>query len=352
MKGLILAGGKGLRLRASGFSLPKPLVPVANRPVIAYILDLLQEAGVHQVGVVVDNREGPVAVWPGWRRRPGMKFSFLEQSLPLGSAHAVKVAQGFVGGEPFVVVAGDCLLDGDVKELIARHQAGRPAASAMIARAPNPADYGVAELSGDRVTRVVEKPQQPAGDAVLAGVYVFEDAIFNAIDVVKRSVRNELELTAAIQWLIERGMTVEAHIFKGFWRDAGRPEAILEANTHWLDGMVPDRRGEATRSHLEGRVAVGERARVVNSTVIGPAIIGEGSFVVNTWIGPFTSVGSHAVIEECELERSIVMNNCRLRGLSRIEGSLLGEGCRVTRRTARPAAYRLILGEGNEIEVP
>lgn len=352
MKGLILAGGKGVRFRAAGFSLPKPLVPVANRPVVAHLLDVLQEAGVQQVGVVVDNREGPVAAWPGWRRRPGMKFTFLEQSLPLGSAHAVKVAQGFVGAQPFVVVAGDCLMVGGLKELVARHEAGRPAASALVVRASNPADYGVVELSGDRVVRVVEKPQRPAGDAVLAGAYVFESAVFDAIDVVRPSVRNELELTAAIQWLIERGMPVEACPFEGFWRDVGRPDAVLEANVYWLDGLRLDLRGEVTRSRLEGRVVVGERARVLDSTVVGPAIIGDGSFVVNAWIGPYTAVGSHVVIEECEVERSVIMDRCRLRGLSRVEGSLLGEGCRVSRRAARPAAYRLILGEGNEIEVP
>lgn len=352
LKGLILAGGKNVRFRAAGFSLPKPLVPVANRPVVAHLLDVLQEAGVQHVGVVVDNREGPVAAWPGWRRRPGMKFTFLEQSLPLGSAHAVKVAQGFVAGQPFVVLAGDCLIEGGLGDLIARHQAVRPAASAMVVRAANPVDYGVAELSGERVGRVVEKPQRPPGDAVLAGAYVFESAVFDAIDVVRPSVRNELELTAAIQWLIERGMPVQAYPYEGFWRDVGRPEAVLEANVYWLDGLRPDLRGEVSRTRLEGRVVVGERARVLDSTVIGPAIIGDGSFVVNSWIGPFTAVGSHVVIEDCEVERSVIMDRCKLRGLSRVEGSLVGEGSRVGRRAGRPAAYRLILGEGNEIEVP
>ncbi len=354
MKGLILAGGKGSRVRPAGLSMPKPLVPVANRPVVAYVLDLRQEAGITQVGVVVDNREGLLSNWPGWRRRPGMKFYFLEQSLPLGSAHAVKVAQGFVGEGPFLVIAGDCLLDGGggLKGFLERYRAARPAAAVLLSRARAPGDFGIAEVGGDRILRVTEKPQRPGGEQVLAGVYVLDERVFPAIDVIKPSPRNELELTSAIQHLIDKGLPVLGHTFEGFWRDVGQPEAILEANRHRLDGLHPEIRGEVSRSTLEGRVSVGERARVINSTVCGPAILGEGCYVVNSWIGPFTAVGNHVVIEDCEVERSVIMAHCRLKGLGRLEGSLLGEGNRIGRRAVRPLSFRFTLGEGNEVEVP
>lgn len=354
MKALILAGGRNQRVRPAGWSMPKPLVPVANRPVVAHLLDLLQEAGITQVGVVVDNREGPLCHWPGWRRRPGMKFHFLEQSLPLGSAHAVKVAQGYVGEGPFLAVAGDCLLHGDggLSGFLRRYEAARPAAAALLARTASPGDFGVAEVGGNRILRLTEKPQRPAGEEVLVGAYVLDERVFAAIDVIRPSPRNELELTAALQHLIDRGLEVHGYPFRGFWRDAGRPEAILEANFHWLDGLKPEVRGEVNRSSVEGRVSVGERARVVNSAVFGPAILGDGCYVVNSWIGPYTVIGNHAVIEDSEVERSVVMAHCRIRGLARLEGSLLGEGNRVGPRAARPLAYRLTLGEGNEIEVP
>lgn len=354
MKGLILAGGKPARLQAAGLGVPKPLVPVANRPVVSYLLDLLQEAGVSQVGVVVDNREGPVASWAGWRRRPGMRFFFLEQSLPLGSAHAVKVAQGFLEQGPFLVLAGDCLLDGDggLRPFLEQCRATRPAAAALLVRVEDASAFGVAEASGDRLVRVAEKPQRTGPGQVLAGAYLLDERVFAAIDVIRPSARGELELTAALQHLIDAGLPVRGFAFHGFWRDVGRPEAILDANVHWLDKLVPEVRGEVARSRLEGRVQVGERARVVNSTICGPCVLGDGCYVVNSWIGPFTAVGHHAVLEDCEVERSVVMSHCRLRGVGRVEGSVLGEGNRLTRRAGRPASYRFVLGEGNEIEVP
>ncbi len=256
MKALILAGGKPARLQAAGLGVPKPLVPVVNRPVVSLILDLLQEVGISQVGVVVDDREGPVAAWPGWRRRPGMRFLFLEQSLPLGSAHAVKVAQGFLEEGPFLVVAGDCLLagEGGLRPLLEEYRAARPAAAALLARVEDAAGFWAAEVSGDRVARLTEKPQRSRAGPVLAGAYVLDERVFAAIDAIRPSARGELELASALQRLIDDGLAVLAVPFRGFWRDVGRPEAILEANLHFLDRLTPEVRGEVTRSRLEGRV--------------------------------------------------------------------------------------------------
>ncbi len=349
---MILAAGRPAHLRHPVLGVPKALLPVANRPVAAYALDLLQRAGIAEVGVVVESRDGPMAAWPGWRSRPGMKIFFLEQSLPLGTAHAVKMAQGFVGGDLFLVIAGDCLLDGGLAEFLEWAGAARPAAGLLLAAVPDPEAYGVADVAGDRVLRLVEKRERPPGNLALAGVYVFSREIFAAIDVMRPSARGDLELTGAVQLLLERGLPVLAYQHRGFWRDMGRPQAILEANTFFLDRLAPDVKGEVSRSHLEGRVSVGLRARVINSHIVGPVAIGEGTAVINSWIGPFSAIGDHVVIEDCEAERSVIMNNCRLRGVARLEGSVIGEGSRVGRRASKPLAYRLTVGERSEIEVP
>lgn len=352
MKAVILAGGRPAHWRHPIVGAAKALLPVANRPAAAYTLDLLQEAGVREVGVVVDSRDGAVASWAGWRSRPGMKFVFLEQSVPLGSAHAVKVAQGFAGSEQFAVVHGDCLLDGGLRGFLEWAAAARPAAALLLAAVPDPESYGVAELAGERVLQVVERRERPPGNLALAGVYVFGPEVFAAIDVMRPSPRGELELSGAVELMVERGLPVLGRRHQGFWRDLGRPHALLEANTYFLDRLVPDQRGEVSRSHLEGRVSLGPRARLINSHVVGPAVIGQGSAVINSWIGPFTAIGDHAVVEDCEVERSVIMNNCRLRGVARIEGSVIAEGCRVTRRAGKPLSYRLVLGERSEVEVP
>lgn len=353
MKALILAGGNAQRLRAAPLAMPKPLVPVANRPVIDHLIDHLQAAGVTEAGVVLDNRDGPVGTWPGWRRRPGMKFLLLEQSLPLGTAHAVKVGQGFVGDGPFLVVAGDCFFDGGLEGLVDPHRTQGVAVLAMVAEIPGgQGSYGFADVEGDRVLRVVEKPQGGGGRFALTGAYVFDRRVFDAINVVKPSVRGELEITGAVQILIERGLAVRAYRYEGFWRDTGRPAGVIEANVYQLDRIGAEMRGEASGSRIEGRVAVAARARVINSTVLGPVAIGEGAAVINSWVGPFTAIGSHAVLEDVEVQRSVVMPNCRLRGIARLEESVVGEGAKVGKRGGKPRVYRVVVGEGSEVEVP
>lgn len=351
VKAVILAAGGGSHLRPAPLHIPKALVPVANRPVVAHVLDALRTAGITEVAVVVENHDGPLARWPGWRRQADLKVTFLEQSLPLGIAHAVRMGERFVGTETFLVMTGDCLLDGSLADFVDRHRAERPAASVLLARTDHPGDFGVVQVRNEQVTQVLEKPQRPAGDLVLAGAYIFDHRIFGVIDVIRPSPRNELELTGAIQTLIERGLAVRGQVLDGFWRDAGRPEDILAANVHWLDRLEGTVRGQVTRTRMEGRVAVGERARVMNSTILGPAVIGDGSAVINAWIGPYTALGEHVVVEDAEVERSVILDNCRIKGAGRLEGCLIGAGSRVGRRAGRPQAHRLVLGEGNEIEV-
>lgn len=353
MKALILAGGNPQRFRAAPLAMPKPLVPVANRPVIDYLIDQLQAAGIAEVGVVLDNRDGPVGSWPGWRRRPGMKFLLLEQSLPLGTAHAVKVGQDFVGEGPFLVVTGDCFFDGGLEGLVDRHRAHASAVLAMVAGISGDRNlHGIASLEGDRVVRVVEKPQGAGDGVALTGAYVLDRRVFDAINVVKPSVRGELEITGAIQILVERGQAVRAYRYGGFWRDVGRPAGILEANVFQLDRLAGEMRGEATGSRIEGRVVLATRSRVINSTVLGPVAIGEGAAVINSWVGPFCAIGSHSVLEDVEVQRSVILPNCRLRGIGRLEESLLGEGVTVGKRGGKPRVIRMLVAEGSEVEVP
>ncbi len=352
LRTLILAGGSRESLFPLPLTIPKPLAPLANKPLMSHTLDLLQDVGITEIGVVVDSRDGPLMNWPGWRRRPGVKFAFFEQSLPLGTAHCLKVAQGYVGSGPFLVISGDCFLDGGLRDFIQWSSEGSRAVSVMVTRSPEPHLYGLAELKGDRVVKVTEKAQNPSGNTVMTGIYIFDQRIFPAIDVVRPSPRQDLELTGAIQIAIDRGLPVGAFTFDGYWRDLGRPEDILQANVYVLDRLKPEHLADLSRSHVEGRVSVGNRARVINSTIIGPVVVGEGSAIINSWVGPYTAIGSHAVVEDCEIERCMVMNNCRLRGVGRLEGSVIGDGTKITRRQGRPDAFRLILGEGNELEIP
>lgn len=351
MKAVILAAGTAQHLFPLPLRTPKPLVPLVNRPLISHILDQLQACGINEVGVVVDSRDGPLANWAGWRRRPGMRFAFFEQSVSLGTAHAVKVAQGYAGSGQFLVIHGDCYLEDGLADFIQwASKQGLPA-SLLVTATNQPELYGVVEAANGRVARLIEKPQKASSNLVASGVYLFDQRVFSAIDAVRPSVRQELEITGAVQLLAERGMAVGAFIYEGAWWDMGRTDDILRCNMHVLDRLKSGSVVEATRSEIIGRVEMGLRVRIMNSRVIGPAAIGEGTAVINSLIGPYTAIGTHVLIEDCEVERSVILDNCRLRGVSRLEGSVIGEGTKVARRTTRPQAIRLILGEGNEVEV-
>lgn len=352
MKAVILAAGTAQHLCPLPLRIPKPLVPLVNRPLISHMLDQLQACGINEVGVVVDSRDGPLANWAGWRRRPGMRFSFFEQSVPLGTAHAVKIAQGYAGSGSFLVIHGDCYLEGGLAGFIQWASKQGLAASLLVTATTQPELYGVVEASNGRAVRLTEKPQKAPCNLVASGVYLFDQRVFSAIDAVRPSARQELEITGALQLLVERGMAVGVFVYEGTWRDMGRPDDILRCNMHVLDHLEPGAGAETSRSEIIGRVEMGPRARIINSRIIGPAAVGEGTAVINSLIGPYTAIGSHVVVEDCEVERCVVLDNCRLRGVSRLEGSVIGEGTKVTRKAVRPQALRLILGEGNEVELP
>ncbi len=368
MRAVILCAGKPDQRHLAAVGTPKPLLPLGSQPALGHLLDRLEEAGVRQAAVVVASRQGPVAAWQGFRQRPGWRFTFIEQSLPLGTAHAVRLAKDYVGEEPFRVVCGDVFLDpaagdraGDLAGLVRAHAGPDRAATLLVAGSDSPERLGVVEVEGgDRqgavrpVRRLVEKPPRaPAGAGVLAGAAVLDRHLFAAIDALRPSPRGDLELTGAIQLLVERGLGVAAVPCRGFFCDLGLPREVLRAHRRCLDRLAPaGAQGELTRCTVEGRVEIGSRARLIDCQVTGPAVIGPGAAVLRSWIGPYTTVGRLAVVEESEVEESLLLDGCRVRGVARVQGSIVGEGARLLRGEGRPRALRAALGRDGVVELP
>lgn len=354
MKALILAGGKGTRLRPITFSMAKQLVPVANKPVIEFGIEAIAEAGITDFGVIVGDTAAEVRAALGDGSRWGIDITFIPQSEPLGLAHAVKTARAFLGNDEFIMYLGDNLIKSSVANLVAEFRHHRPAATILLTPVPNPSDFGVAEMDGERVARLDEKPANPKSNLALVGVYLFDKRIHDVIETLKPSGRGEYEITDAIQALIDGGMTVRSHVIRGWWKDTGTVDAMLEANRLILENLVPVNLGDIDAgSRIEGRVAVGKGSRVVGSTIRGPAIIGEGCLIENSYIGPFTSVDSHSKIRSTEIENSIVLADCSLDGVSaRIEGSLIGRGASVSKSGHIPKSVRLVLGDSSSVLIP
>jgi glucose-1-phosphate thymidylyltransferase len=354
MKGLILSGGKGTRLRPITHTSAKQLVPVANKPVLFYGIEALAQAGIEQIGIIVAPETGDeIVAAVGDGARFGVAVTYIVQEAPLGLAHAVLTAEAFLGGDPFVMYLGDNLLQGGISELAERFRASEPDALILLTPVPDPESYGVAELDGDRVVALAEKPAQPRSNLALVGVYMFTAAIHEAARAITPSPRGELEITDAIQHMLDAGLRVESHVVRGWWKDTGRLDDMLEANRLILDTIEPRCDGELIDAQLDGRVIVEDGARIERSTVRGPAIIGAGARLVDAYIGPYTAVGDRCTIERAEVEHSILLADCSVRDLDlRIESSLLGRNVRVSRDSGQPRAYRLMVGDNSEIAVP
>jgi glucose-1-phosphate thymidylyltransferase len=350
LKGLVLSGGAGTRLRPITHTSAKQLVPVANRPVLFYGLEALREAGVTDVGIIVGDTHAEIEAAVGDGSALGVRATYIRQSAPLGLAHAVLTAEEFLDGSPFVMYLGDNLLRDGITELVDRFRAGTADAMILLQRVPDPQSYGVAELEGGRVVRLVEKPAEPRSDLALVGVYMFSPAIMESAKAITPSGRGELEITDAIQHLIDRGLTVEPHEVTGWWKDTGRIEDMLEANRLILDVLEPRLDGELVDSTLEGRVAVEAGARLVRSSVRGPAIIGAGAVIEDAYVGPYTAVSPRVVIRRAEVEHSIILEDSRLEGLdARVESSLIGRGVTILRTDEKPRAYRFMVGDSASI---
>ncbi len=353
VKGLILAGGRGTRLRPLTHTSAKQLVPVANKPVLFYGLESLARAGIAEVGMIIAPETGAeIRSAVGDGHRFGVSVTYIEQDAPRGLAHAVLTAEEFIGDSPFVMYLGDNLLRDGIVDLVDRFREETPDALILLTPVPDPENYGVAELEGERVVRLTEKPPEPQTDLALVGVYMFTHPVFDAARAIEPSGRGELEITDAIQHLIDGGLKVDSHIVRGWWKDTGQVQDMLDANQLILDDLEPRMEGELIDSRAEGRVAIDADVVLERSTVRGPVIIGRGSRVTDAYIGPYTAVGEDVTIHRAELEHSIVLAGSSIRDLEgRIEASLIGRNVRLSRSPALPRAYRFVLGDNAEIAI-
>src|SRR5204862_4861996 len=296
-KGLILSGGTGTRLRPITHTSAKQLVPVANKPVLFYGIESLAAAGIRDLGIIIaPETGGEIREAAGDGERFGVSITYIEQDEPRGLAHAVLTAEEFIGDSPFVMYLGDNLLRDGIVELVDQFRTQTPDALILLTHVPDPENYGVAELDGDRVARLVEKPKEPSSDLALVGVYMFTPPIFDAARAIEPSWRNELEITDAIQWLIDRGMRVDPHTVRGWWKDTGQVQDMLDANRLILDDLTERVDGELVDSRVEGRVVIEAGVVLERATVRGPAIVGTGSRIVDAYIGPYSAIGEHVTI--------------------------------------------------------
>jgi glucose-1-phosphate thymidylyltransferase len=359
LKGLILAGGTGTRLRPITHTSAKQLVPVANKPVLFYGIEAIAQAGVGEIGIIIAPETGAeIRDAAGDGSRFGVRITYIPQEQPLGLAHAVLTAEPFLGSDPFVMYLGDNLLQGGIVELVDAFRDHQPDALILLTPVPDPQNYGVAELAptspGDapRVLRLVEKPREPESDLALVGVYMFTAAVHDAVKAIKPSARGELEITDAIQHLVDSGRRVEPHIVRGWWKDTGRLEDMLEANRLILDNLTADVAGELVDSQVEGRVSIEAGALVEHSTVRGPAVIGAGAKLRHCYVGPYTAIGERCVVEHAEIEHSILLEGAKVCNLDgRTESSLLGRNVTVRRGERQPRAYRFMVGDNSDISI-
>jgi glucose-1-phosphate thymidylyltransferase len=353
MKGLILSGGKGTRLRPLTYTSAKQLVPVANKPVLFYGIEAIADAGIREIGIVVGDTHSEIRAAVGDGSRWNVRIEYIEQDAPRGLAHAVKISQPFIGTDPFVMYLGDNLLNKGITHFVDQFAREKPAAQILLARVPDPQMFGVAELRNGNVVRLVEKPKEPIGDLALVGVYMFGSEIFDSVNQIAPSFRNELEITDAIQNLIDRGLTVRPHIVEGWWKDTGKLEDILEANRLILDTLERRIEGKVDDdSRVEGKVVIEDGATVERSVIRGPAIIGRGARIVHAYVGPFTSIMNDVEIRDSEVEHSIVLEGASLSDLAnRVIDSLIGKNVRIYRIPLKPSAYRFMLGDNSEVGI-
>lgn len=354
MKGLVLSGGKGTRLRPITYTSAKQLVPVANKPVLFRVIEAIRDAGITDIGIVIGDTGDEIRTAVGNGRRWGVKITYIPQEAPLGLAHAVKISRDFLGDDRFVMFLGDNCIQGGISPLIEQFGRSDYNAQIVLKKVADPRSFGVAELDDDgRVIRLVEKPREPKSDLALVGIYMFDHHVFEAVEAIRPSARGELEITDAIQWLVSHGYNVYPYIHEGWWIDTGKKDDMLEANRLVLEEMEPSVQGYVDRdSQLIGKVIIEPGAEIINSTIRGPAIIGEHTRIVNAYVGPFTSIYHHCHIEECEIEHSIVLEYCTIRGLPhRLEDSLIGRNVEIGRSPLRPKAYRLMLGDNSSVGV-
>ncbi|MDF3291304.1 glucose-1-phosphate thymidylyltransferase [Streptomyces silvisoli] len=353
MKALVLSGGSGTRLRPLTHTSAKQLVPVANKPILFYVLEGIAEAGVTEVGIIVGDTAPEIRAAVGDGSAFGLKVTYIPQERPLGLAHAVRIARDWLGDDDFVMYLGDNFLVGGIADQLADFRDTTPDAQIMLTRVSNPSAFGVAELDDEgRVVALEEKPAFPKSDLALVGVYFFTPAIHDAVNAIAPSARGELEITDAIQWLIDHDAKVRSSVVTGYWKDTGNATDMLEVNRTVLDRLDPRCEGTVDEeSELVGRVVIEPGATVSRSRIVGPAIIGRGTRIEGSYIGPFTSVADHCTIADSEIEYSIVLTGATIDGVRRIEASMIGRDVAVTPAPRTPQAHRLILGDHSKVQI-
>jgi glucose-1-phosphate thymidylyltransferase len=358
MKGLILAGGAGTRLRPITHTSAKQLVPVANKPILFYGLEDMARAGIRDVGIIVGDTRADIEAAVGDGSHWGLHVTYIPQEQPLGLAHCVLIARTFLDEDPFVMYLGDNMLEQHLEGFVERFaewtaRGEPPAAQILLAKVDEPRQFGVAEINGaDEVVRLVEKPADPPSDLALVGVYLFDSRIHAAVRAIEPSARGELEITDAIQWLIDQGEPVRHTVLEGWWLDTGKKDPLLESNRRILESITRDLAGHVDdESILTGEVVVGHGAHVVRSRIEGPVVVGEGTRIVDSTIGPFTSIAAACEIRESAIGHSVVLEGSHIVGVTGIVDSLIGRHVEVVRATTEPPAIRLMLGDHSLIEL-
>ncbi len=354
MKALILSGGKGTRLKPLTNTIAKQLLPVANKPILHYVLEQVIEAGINNIGVIISPETGQsiretLGDGSGWNAQ----ISYIMQPEPLGLAHAVDIAQDFLAGSPFLMFLGDNLVQGGIKIFVDEFNRSKPDALVLLKEVPDARLFGVAELdTSGNVVHLVEKPKEPKSNLALVGVYIFTPEIHQVISRIKPSWRGELEITDAIQKLLDIGKTVQSHVLKGWWLDTGKKDDLLEANRVVLDEFLKrDIKGDVDgTSQIVGRVEIKESTRIENSTVRGPVSIARDCRIKNSFIGPFTSIAAGTTIEQSCVEHSVILENCSIRDIERIGDSIIGRNTTISRRPDNFKVTRLFIGDDARVE--
>ena len=353
MKGLVLSGGKGTRLRPFTYTGAKQLVPIANKPVLFYVLEDLVEAGITDIGLIVGDTYEQIQAAVGDGSKFGASVTYIRQAQPLGLAHAVRISQDFLQDEPFVMFLGDNLIRDGIAPFVEEFRQGGMNCLIILKEVPNPQDFGIPEIRKGRVIRLVEKPREPWTNLAVIGIYLFDRHAREAVEAVQPSFRGELEITDAIQYLIDHDFRVEARHLTGHWTDTGKMDDMLEANRWVLEILERRLEGEVDGgSSIQGNVVLGPGASVIQSVVRGPAIIGPNTRIENSYVGPFTAIDHDCLILNSEIEHSIVMEGCRIEmGGQRIEGSIIGREVEVSPAATKPRSYKLVLGDHSKVGI-
>lgn len=354
MKGLILSGGTGSRLRPLTYTNAKQLIPVANNPILFRVIESIRDAGITDIGIVIGSTGKQVKEAVGRGDRWGVNITYIQQDQPLGLAHAVKISEDFLGDDSFVMFLGDNVIQGGISSLIAKFDKNEWNSQIVLTEIENPTQYGVAVLDDDGyINRLVEKPKVPPSNLALVGIYMFDNNIMKAVNSITPSARGELEITDAIQWLITNSYTVHPYIHRGWWIDTGKRSDMLEANDLVLEEIEYKIEGYVDRDSQVGRrVTVQRGAEIINSVVRGPSIIGENARIINSYIGPYTSIDHDVTIENSEVEHSMVLENSTILDIeTRIQDSLIGRNTNIRKSPIKPKALKLMLGDNSDVGI-